>query len=141
MKKTNKKGFTLAELLVVVAIIAVLVAIAIPIFTSQLEKARESTDAANIRSAYAELTSEVLTDGGEIAAKTEGKIQINASKESDATATATITLTQTKADWQDTSIKGSKIGSMDAGTPTAGGTATVTVTKATGAAELTYNKN
>ena len=36
--KENKKGFTLAELLIVVAIIAVLVAISIPIFTAQLEK-------------------------------------------------------------------------------------------------------
>ena len=53
MKKNNKKGFTLAELLIVVAIIAVLVAISIPVFTSQLEKAREATDAANLRSAYA----------------------------------------------------------------------------------------
>ena len=33
----SKKGFTLAELLIVVAIIAVLVAISIPIFTNQLE--------------------------------------------------------------------------------------------------------
>ena len=62
MKKTNKKGFTLAELLVVVAIIAVLVAIAIPIFTSQLEKAREATDVANIRAAYAEATSKLLSN-------------------------------------------------------------------------------
>ena len=52
-KKLSKKGFTLAELLVVVAIIAVLVAIAIPVFNSQLENARISTDQANIRSAYA----------------------------------------------------------------------------------------
>lgn len=51
--KKNNKGFTLAELLIVVAIIAVLVAIAIPIFTTQLEKSRESTDIANLRSAYA----------------------------------------------------------------------------------------
>lgn len=36
----NRKGFTLAELLIVVAIIAVLVAISIPIFTGQMEKAR-----------------------------------------------------------------------------------------------------
>ena len=64
MKKTNKKGFTLAELLVVVAIIAVLVAIAIPIFTSQLEKAREATDVANIRAAYAEATTKVLSGDG-----------------------------------------------------------------------------
>ena len=54
LKKMNKKGFTLAELLIVVAIIAVLVAISIPILTSQLEKAREATDLANIRAAYAE---------------------------------------------------------------------------------------
>ena len=38
-----------------------LVAIAIPIFTSQLEKSREATDAANIRSAYAEIMSAALT--------------------------------------------------------------------------------
>lgn len=60
-KKLNKKGFTLAELLVVVAIIGVLVAISIPIFTAQLEKAREATDVANLRAAYAEGTAEVLT--------------------------------------------------------------------------------
>ena len=60
MKKMNKKGFTLAELLIVVAIIAVLVAIAIPIFTSQLEKSREATDASNIRAAYAELMADAL---------------------------------------------------------------------------------
>ena len=38
----------------------VLVAISIPIFTSQLEKAREATDAANLRSAYAECSAAVL---------------------------------------------------------------------------------
>ena len=60
--KENKKGFTLAELLIVVAIIAVLVAISIPIFTTQLEKSREAVDLANIRSAYAEVAAEVLSD-------------------------------------------------------------------------------
>ncbi len=53
MKKLNTKGFTLAELLIVVAIIAVLVAISIPVFSSQLEKSREQTDIANIRAAKA----------------------------------------------------------------------------------------
>lgn len=63
-KIRNAKGFTLAELLIVVAIIAVLVAIAIPIFTSQLEKSKEATDTANVRSAYAQVVTEYLSDGG-----------------------------------------------------------------------------
>ena len=54
-------GFTLAELLVVVAIIAVLVAVAIPVFSSQLEKSREATDLANVRSAYAEVMTQAIT--------------------------------------------------------------------------------
>ena len=37
-----------------------LVAISIPIFTAQLEKSRAATDAANIRSAYAEVTAAYL---------------------------------------------------------------------------------
>ena len=65
MMKNNRKGFTLAELLIVVAIIAVLVAIAIPVFTTQLEKSREATDAANVRSAYATLVAEYLEDSKE----------------------------------------------------------------------------
>lgn len=60
--KRGRKGFTLAELLIVVAIIGVLVAISIPIFSSQLEKAREATDLANIRSAYSEGCAEALTN-------------------------------------------------------------------------------
>ena len=62
MKKNNKKGFTLAELLIVVAIIAVLVAIAIPVFTTQLEKSREATDVANVRSAYAGVVTDYLNN-------------------------------------------------------------------------------
>ena len=65
--RKNEKGFTLAELLIVVAIIGVLVAISIPIFTSQLEKSREATDLANLRAAKAEAVVAILdgtaTDG------------------------------------------------------------------------------
>ena len=66
--KKNKKGFTLAELLIVVAIIAVLVAIAIPVFTAQLEKSRESTDLANLRTAYAAVVVQYLEGGSSTSA-------------------------------------------------------------------------
>jgi len=54
MKKlSNKKGFTLMEMLIVVAIIAILVAISIPAFSDSLDEASRATDAANLRSAKA----------------------------------------------------------------------------------------
>ena len=86
--KENKKGFTLAELLIVVAIIAVLVAISIPIFTSQLEKSREAVDLANIRSAYAEVMTSAMT-GDTTTGVTE----------SSGTYSQDVILTQKKAGW------------------------------------------
>ena len=62
MKKIkNSKGFTLMEMLIVVAIIAVLIAIAVPTFSASLNKARVATDEANIRSGYASVVAELLT--------------------------------------------------------------------------------
>lgn len=60
--KRGKNGFTLAELLIVVAIIAVLTAVSIPIFTNQLEKSREATDLANVRNAYSEVMMAALVE-------------------------------------------------------------------------------
>ena len=59
--KMNKKGFTLIEMLVVIAIIAILVAIVIPVVGNSTEKAKEAKDAANIRSAIATVTAKALT--------------------------------------------------------------------------------
>lgn len=78
--KQNKNGFTLMEMLIVIAIIAVLIAVAIPVFASQLEKAREATDLANVRSAYAQVSTEALLGNSE--------------------ATITVNLKQKQADWQ-----------------------------------------
>ena len=64
MKKNNKRGFTLAELLIVVAIIGVLTAIAIPVFTAQLNNSKYATDLANARSIYAEMTADYLANSG-----------------------------------------------------------------------------
>ena len=57
---------------------AVLVAIAIPVFTAQLEKSREATDAANIRAAYAEIMSEAIAGEKITAAKDYGVYKIDA---------------------------------------------------------------
>ncbi len=56
----SKKGFTLAELLIVVAIIAVLVAIAVPLFVSGLQKAQEARDNANIHAVKSAATVLIL---------------------------------------------------------------------------------
>jgi prepilin-type N-terminal cleavage/methylation domain-containing protein len=47
----GKKGFTLAELLIVAAIIAVLVGVSIPVFSTQLAKSRLAANQANARAA------------------------------------------------------------------------------------------
>ncbi|MCH4027302.1 MAG: type II secretion system GspH family protein [Lachnospiraceae bacterium] len=111
--KNKNKGFTLGELLIVVAIIGVLVAISIPIFTSQLEKAREATDAANIRSQYAEVMAEAITDGGDV----NGMDMFGA-----------VVLKQKKDQWQSAGLKKNLEGvyqSIEGDYPKAGGTAWV----------------
>ena len=60
--KKDKKGFTLMETLIVVAIIAILVAIAIPIFSNALTRAKVSADKANVRAYYAEVTAAYMLE-------------------------------------------------------------------------------
>lgn len=58
--KMNKKGFTLIEMLVVIAIIAVLVAIIIPTVSNATAKAGAAANAANLRALIAEATTDYL---------------------------------------------------------------------------------
>lgn len=63
LKKKLKKqgGFTLVEMLIVVAIIAILIAVSIPMMNSSLEKARHAVDDANERDALSLVTIAYLT--------------------------------------------------------------------------------
>ncbi|MBQ9064881.1 MAG: prepilin-type N-terminal cleavage/methylation domain-containing protein [Blautia sp.] len=56
----KNKGFTIAELLIVTGIIAILVAIAIPILAEKLEMAREINDVSNLRAFYSEACAAIL---------------------------------------------------------------------------------
>ncbi len=67
----NKKAFTIMEMLIVVAIIAVLVAIAIPTFNGALTKSKEATDVANVRADYAQVTIDYLTGAEEFPASAD----------------------------------------------------------------------
>lgn len=78
--KQNRNGFTLMEMLIVIALIAVLVAIAIPAIASQLERSREAADLANVRAAYAQVSAEALLGDPQF--------------------TVTVDLKQKQADWQ-----------------------------------------
>ncbi|HAO61442.1 MAG TPA: hypothetical protein DCQ90_05835 [Erysipelotrichaceae bacterium] len=53
-KRLNKKGFTLIELIVVIAILAILAAILIPSLTNYIKKANYAKNSANARSTYTE---------------------------------------------------------------------------------------
>jgi type IV pilus assembly protein PilA len=49
MKKKNNKGFSLVELIVVIAIMAVLVGVLAPSFMKYVESSRQSTDIQNVQ--------------------------------------------------------------------------------------------
>ncbi len=62
MKKSNKKGFTIVELVIVIAVIAILAAVLIPTFSNVVENAKKSAAMQNARNAYEEYLAKNVGD-------------------------------------------------------------------------------
>ena len=77
----NRKGFTLIEMMVVIAIIAVLVAVIIPVVGNSTQKANAATNAANLRSVEGELTAMMLINPGAFGDKLDQQGQIDQGRE------------------------------------------------------------
>ena len=63
MKKSNRKGFTIVELVIVIAVIAILAAVLIPTFSNLIKKANESSDIQAVREMNTFLTAEAILNG------------------------------------------------------------------------------
>lgn len=70
MRKSNQKGFTLVELIIVIAIIGVLAAILIPTMMNYVKKSRLRTANSNAKLAYTTVNAQVsdlMADGKKVA--------------------------------------------------------------------------
>ena len=63
MKKMNKKGFTIVELVIVIAVIAILAAVMIPTFSGIVDRAKNSAALQEARNAYTEMYTDDIADG------------------------------------------------------------------------------
>ena len=63
MKKLNKKGFTIVELVIVIAVIAILAGVLIPTFANVVKKANESAAMQEAAALYKEVYAMDLSDG------------------------------------------------------------------------------
>lgn len=61
--KNTRKGFTTVELVIVIAVIAILATVLIPTFSNMIEKANLSVDKQNVRNMNLCLVTESITDG------------------------------------------------------------------------------
>ena len=62
MKKLNKKGFTIVELVIVIAVIAILAAVLIPTFSNVVEKANQSKALQEAKTLYTQYTIDHMDD-------------------------------------------------------------------------------
>lgn len=63
MKKMNRKGFTIVELVIVIAVIAILAGVLIPTFSGIVTKANQSAALQEARNKYTEIYADDISDG------------------------------------------------------------------------------
>ena len=91
MKKMNKKGFTIVELVIVIAVIAILAAVLIPTFSGIVDRANKSAALQEVKNAYtatlvAELETEATTD--DVISKLTSEFNVKTTKGKFVTVTA-----------------------------------------------------
>lgn len=129
-KKLRKSGgFTLVEMLIVVAIIAILVVVSIPMVSSSLDKARTATDDANMRAAKSAALVDYMM-GDPVAAGTSAKYYYKAadgSVERNDTSVPTGLTGYNQAKQETTIEKGNGVVEVTITEPNAAGTTDYTV--------------
>ena len=73
MKKNNKKGFTIVELVIVIAVIAILSAVLIPTFGGIIDQANESAALQKASNAYKTYLMENKADDSDLVIGVDGK--------------------------------------------------------------------
>ena len=115
-KKNDNKGFSLVELIIVVAILAILVGLLAPQYLKYVEKSRKSADASNldemvraiqVYAADAEDTLAADTYTITIDKDDEAKVEVTSSTDANKTA-AEKALTEAVPDWKKTKLKSNK---------------------------------
>ena len=90
MKKMNRKGFTIVELVIVIAVIAILAGVLIPTFSGIVNKANQSKALQEVKNAYTVYVSDTLSaertplspikvvhENGTVIEITDGKAVVN----------------------------------------------------------------
>ena len=75
MKNTKKRGFTIVELVIVIAVIAILASVLVPTFTNVVTKAKESAAMQNARSAWTDYLADEAFNGKDLPAD-DGCIEV-----------------------------------------------------------------
>lgn len=90
MKRNTKKGFTLVELMVVIAIIAILATVSVVGYTSLTKKADLSNAQSELHQTEEFIYAALLTESNAVSVKDENDAEIGTLKMSDTTVTITL---------------------------------------------------